>query len=42
LDSSPLLRFTNQHRQIQLATYCLLYIRLPNAQPLHIHPENGL
>jgi hypothetical protein len=29
LASSPLFRSTIQHHQIQLATYCLPYIRLP-------------
>jgi L-2-hydroxyglutarate oxidase LhgO len=29
LDSSLLFHSTNQHHQIQLATYCLPYIRLP-------------
>jgi hypothetical protein len=29
LDSSPLFHSTDQHHQIQLATYCLPYIRLP-------------
>jgi hypothetical protein len=30
----PAFCFTNQHHQVQLATYCLLYIRLPKS-PIH-------
>jgi hypothetical protein len=36
LDSSPLFPSTNQHRQIQLATYCLPYIKLPKTPNQYI------
>jgi hypothetical protein len=42
LDSRRLFRSTNQHHQIQLATYFLPFIiRVPELAPLHIHPEDG-
>jgi hypothetical protein len=36
LDNSSIIRSTNQRYQIQLATYCLTYIRLPNMPNHHI------
>jgi hypothetical protein len=37
LDSSPLFCSTNQHREIQLATYCLPYVRPPKTPNHYTH-----